>query len=109
MGKQLDERPPLQRALGAVAGVKAGSWESVEALALLAIEAKGLPECTSLRDAAHAAAAGLKSGTWEHQGPRLPRACRSGDRRRIARQGRLLRMITAMSRRTTVSHVSSSG
>jgi hypothetical protein len=65
MGKQLDERPPLQRALGAVAGLKAGSWESVEALALLAIEAKGLPECTSLRDAAHAAAAGLKSGTWE--------------------------------------------
>ena len=68
MGKQLDERPPLQRALGAVAGLKAGSWESVEALALLAIEAKGLPECTSLRDAAHTAAAGLKSGTWESVG-----------------------------------------
>ena len=65
MGKQLDERPPLQRALGAVAGLKAGSWEGVEALALLAIEAEGRPECASLRDAAHAAAAGLKPGTWE--------------------------------------------
>jgi hypothetical protein len=65
MGKQLDERPPLQRALDAVAGLKVGSWESVEALALLAIEAKGHAECASLRDAAHTAAAGLKSGTWE--------------------------------------------
>lgn len=65
MGKQLDERPPLQRALDAVAGLKVGSWESVEALALLAVEAKGRAEAASLRDAAHAAAAGLKSGTWE--------------------------------------------
>ena len=65
MAKQLDERPPLQRALDAVAGLKAGSWESVEALALLAVEAKGRPECTALRDAAHAAAAGLRSGTWQ--------------------------------------------
>ena len=63
MAKQLDERPPLQRALDAVAGLKAGSWESVEAL--LAVEAKGRPECTALRDAAHAAAAGLRSGTWQ--------------------------------------------
>jgi hypothetical protein len=65
MGKQLDERPPLQRALDAVPGLKAGSWESVEALALLAVEAKGRAECASLRESAHAAAAGLKSGTWE--------------------------------------------
>ena len=65
MGKQLDDRPPLQRAVDAAASLKAGSWQSVEALALLAIEAKGLPECASLRDAAHAAAAALKPATWE--------------------------------------------
>lgn len=65
MGKQLDQRPPLQRALDVVASLKAGSWESVEALALLAIEAKHLPEGTTLHNAAHAAAAGLKTGTWE--------------------------------------------
>jgi hypothetical protein len=65
MGKQLDDRPPLQRGLDAAAGLKAGSWESVEALALLAIEAKGRPECASLLDTARAAAAGLRSGTWE--------------------------------------------
>ncbi len=65
MRKQVDERPPLQRGLDAVAGLKAGSWESVEALALLAIEAEGLPERASLRTAAHTAAAGLRSGTWE--------------------------------------------
>ncbi len=65
MGKQLDGRSPLQRALGAASGLKAGSWESVETLALLAIEARGLPEAASLRDAAHRAAAGLKPGTWD--------------------------------------------
>ena len=65
VGKQLDARPPLQRALDAVARLKAGSWESVEALALLAIEARGRAECAALRDAAHAAAAALKPGTWE--------------------------------------------
>jgi hypothetical protein len=60
-----DERPPLQRALETAAGLKAGSWESVEALALLAIEAKGRPECASLLETARAASAGLKPGTWE--------------------------------------------
>jgi hypothetical protein len=64
MAKQPDTRPPLQRALDTAAGLKAGTWESVEALALLAIEA-GEPEATSLRDAAHRTAAGLKPGTWE--------------------------------------------
>ncbi|GAA2477172.1 hypothetical protein [Terrabacter carboxydivorans] len=50
MGKQLDGRPPLQRALDAAAGLRAGSWESVEALALLAIEAgaRGLSESAAL-------------------------------------------------------------
>lgn len=65
MARQLDERSPLQRAVEVAVTLKPGSWQSVEALALLAIEAKELPECASLRDAAHAAAAGLKPGTWE--------------------------------------------
>jgi hypothetical protein len=65
MAKRLDDGPPLQRAIGAVSGLKAGSWDSVEALALLAIEARGHPDCASLRDAAHRAAAGLKAGSWE--------------------------------------------
>ena len=47
-----DERPPLQRALEAAAGLKAGSWESVEALAMLAIEAKGQPEARKFYDSA---------------------------------------------------------
>lgn len=65
MGKNRDERLPVQRALDAVASLKPGSWESVEALALLAIEVKGRPESASLRDAARSASAGLKPGTWE--------------------------------------------
>ena len=65
MGRQIDERPPLQRALDTVAGLKAGSWDSVEARAVLAVEAKHRAEGASLRDAAHAAAAGLRPGTWE--------------------------------------------
>ena len=65
VGKPVEERPPLQRALDAVGGLRAGSWGSVEALALLAIEAKGRAEGAALRDAAHGAAAALKSGTWE--------------------------------------------
>ena len=36
MGKNRDERLPVQRALDAVAGLKPGSWESVRALACLA-------------------------------------------------------------------------
>ena len=55
----------MQRAIDALASLKAGSWESVEALALLAIEAKTLAESASLHNAAHSAAAGLKPGTWE--------------------------------------------
>ena len=43
MGRR-DERPPVPRALEAATGLKPGSWESVEALALLAIEAGGRPE-----------------------------------------------------------------
>ncbi len=65
MGKNRDERLPVQRALDAVASLKPGSWESVEALGLLAIEAKGRPESASLLDAARITSTGLKSGTWE--------------------------------------------
>ena len=65
MAKLPDARPALQRALDTAAGLKAGTWESVEALALLAIEAGERPEATALRDAAHRTAAALKSGSWE--------------------------------------------
>lgn len=56
---------PLDRALSATATLKPGDWSSVAALALLAVEAKGHPECASLQRAAHSAAEGLKAGTWE--------------------------------------------
>lgn len=65
VGRRDDERAPLERALAAVAGLKVGSWASVEALALLSIEAKGRPEADELYQSAVDAAAGLSSGTWE--------------------------------------------
>jgi hypothetical protein len=49
----------------AAVGLKPGSWESVEVLAMLAIEAKDLPECARLHRAAQQAAAGLKVGSWD--------------------------------------------
>ena len=60
-----DERPPLERALEAAAGLKAGSWESVAALAMLSIEAQGRPEAATLYETARQASAGLASGSWE--------------------------------------------
>ena len=51
--------------MSAAGGLKAGTWDSVEALALLAIEAKGTSDATSLLSAAHAAASGLKDGSWQ--------------------------------------------
>jgi hypothetical protein len=60
-----DERPALDRALDAAAGLKVGSWESVEAFAMLAIEAKGRPEAQTLYESAERAATGLASGSWE--------------------------------------------
>lgn len=65
MGRPADDRPPLQRALDTAAGLKPGSWQSVEALALLAIETRGRPESAELLQAAHRAADGLKQGTWD--------------------------------------------
>lgn len=35
-GKRSDDRPSLEQALATAAGIGAGSWESVRALALLA-------------------------------------------------------------------------
>lgn len=65
MGKQPDGHSPLTRAVDTVAGLKAGTWESVETLAMLAIEAKDLPEGTRIHTAAQQAAATLKTGSWE--------------------------------------------
>lgn len=56
---------PLDRALTAADKLKRGSWESVEALGLLAIEAVGKPQSVELVDAARSTADGLKAGTWE--------------------------------------------
>jgi hypothetical protein len=60
-----DERLPLERALEAAAGLKAGTWQSVEALAMLAIEAKGQPVARTFYDSAAGAAMRLSAGSWE--------------------------------------------
>ncbi|RNL64181.1 hypothetical protein EFK50_06515 [Nocardioides marmoriginsengisoli] len=62
-GSSSDERPPLERAQEAASGLTAGTWESVEALALLAIEVQG-PEGARLYELARTKAAKLKSGDW---------------------------------------------
>jgi hypothetical protein len=64
MGRQ-DDRPPLVRALEAAGVLKAGTWDSVEALCVLAIETKDLPEGATMLTSAHTVASGLKAGTWE--------------------------------------------
>src|SRR5262245_3210030 len=64
-GPRHDDRPPLQRALEAAASLKPGSWESVESLALLAVECKGTPEAEHLYQTALRAAAQLKAGTYD--------------------------------------------
>ncbi|MFC7532478.1 hypothetical protein [Actinoplanes sp. GCM10030250] len=63
-GHRHDEHSPLQRALEAAGSLKAGSWESVESLAVLAIECKGTPEAEQLYQTAFRAAAQLKAGTY---------------------------------------------
>lgn len=60
-----DERAPLDRAIEAATGLKAGTWEAVEALAWLAAEASGTPAAAALHQKARETAAGLKHGTWE--------------------------------------------
>ena len=64
-GKRTDDRPPLEKALEAAAGLKPGSWTSVEALALLAVEAAGRPEAHTLHDQAVEASHGLAPGSWD--------------------------------------------
>lgn len=59
-----DDRPPLRRALEAASSLKPGTWESVESLALLAIECKGTPDADHLYQTASHAAAQLKAGTY---------------------------------------------
>lgn len=64
-GQRHDERSPLQRALDAASSLKPGSWESVESLALLAIECRGTPDAEHLYQSASRAAAQLKAGTYD--------------------------------------------
>ena len=60
-----DDRDLLDRALEAAAGLRVGSWESVQAYAMLAIEARGRPESGQLYDQALEASRRLSSGSWE--------------------------------------------
>jgi hypothetical protein len=64
-GKRPHERPPLDQALEAAASLKPGTWESVETLSMLAVEAKGRPEAAGLYESAVDASTGLKPGSWE--------------------------------------------
>jgi hypothetical protein len=57
--------PALERALATAGGLKPGTWESVEVLALLSLETAGTTESSALLEAASGAASRLKSGTWE--------------------------------------------
>jgi hypothetical protein len=59
------DQPELERALATAKGLKPGTWESVEALAVLALETGGTPEGIGLLEAAGRAAAQLRSGNWE--------------------------------------------
>ncbi len=64
-GRRNDTRDPLERALEAAGGLKAGSWASVRALSLLSVAARGRPEAATLCEAAREAAGGLLDGSWE--------------------------------------------
>ncbi|GAA4588919.1 hypothetical protein BJY16_008720 [Actinoplanes octamycinicus] len=64
-GRSQDDRPPLQRALDAAATLKPGTWESVEALAQLAVACQGSPDAARIYRTAAEAAAQLKAGTFE--------------------------------------------
>ncbi len=61
----MSDQAPLTRALETARGLKPGTWESVETLSILAIEAGGSPEGSQLLEAAQTAARRLKSGTWQ--------------------------------------------
>jgi hypothetical protein len=64
-GKRREAGSPLDRALDAAAGLKAGSWASVEALAMLSIEAADRAEASSLYESALDASRSLSPGSWE--------------------------------------------
>ena len=64
-GKRSDEGSPLDRAAQAAAGLRPGTWESVEALAFLAVASKASPDGAAALRRATDTAAGLKAGTWE--------------------------------------------
>ena len=55
----------LARSLQTAHGLRPGTWEAVEALSILAMEARGLPDGSQLLAAAQATASRLKSGSWE--------------------------------------------
>ena len=64
MGRQ-DDRPPLDRALSAAGELKAGTWESVEALSVLAIASKHQDDGVQMLASALAAASSAKAGSWD--------------------------------------------
>lgn len=59
-----DGTASLDRALTTARGLKPGTWESVEALAIASMAADR-PEARQLLEAAEATSATLKAGTWE--------------------------------------------
>jgi hypothetical protein len=60
-----DERAALDRALEAAAGLRVGTWTSVETFAMLAIEARGRPQAETLYEMAKEASVSLAAGSWE--------------------------------------------
>jgi len=56
---------PLDRALATAHGLKPGTWEAVESLAILAIEAQGRSEAHEVLTVATRTAERLKPGSWE--------------------------------------------
>lgn len=64
MSPRSDNAPPFPRAMSAASGLKAGSWESVESLAVLSLAARGRPESKELYERAAEAAADLRAGSW---------------------------------------------
>ena len=55
----------LARSIETARGLKPGTWDAVEALSILAMEARGLPEGSQLLATAQTTASRLKSGSWE--------------------------------------------
>ncbi len=53
------------QAAAAAEGLKAGTWESVEALAALALAYKATPDAAALLARAASTAEGLKPGGWD--------------------------------------------